>query len=319
MNRHKWPLIHWKAVNWKVMVQPLLGVLLFLGLWQWGASQVQTSLGTLPGPVATASQFWSLGQDHLAERERASAFLERQQARNAARLAQDPAAEVKLRPYTGRPTFFDQIATSLLTVLCGFALATLIAIPCGVLLGMNQGLYRAANPVIQLLKPVSPLAWLPLITLVVSALYANPSPWLAKSFLTSALTVTLCSLWPTLINTAVGVAGLDRDLHNVSRVLRLSFVTHVRRIVLPGALPMIFTGLRLSLGVAWMVLIAAEMLAQNPGLGKFVWDEFQSGGSASLARIMVAVITIGLIGCALDRGMLALQQWLSWDKRQVLR
>jgi nitrate/nitrite transport system permease protein len=319
MNRHKWPLIHWKAINWKIMVQPLLGVLLFLGLWQWGASQVQTSLGTLPGPVATASQFWSLGQDHLAERDKAAAFLERQQARNAARLAQDPAAEVKLRPYTGRPTFFDQIATSLLTVLCGFALATLIAIPCGVLLGMNQGLYRAANPVIQLLKPVSPLAWLPLITLVVSALYANPSPWLAKSFLTSALTVTLCSLWPTLINTAVGVAGLDRDLHNVSRVLRLSFVTHVRRIVLPGALPMIFTGLRLSLGVAWMVLIAAEMLAQNPGLGKFVWDEFQSGGSASLARIMVAVITIGLIGCALDRGMLALQQWLSWDKRQVLR
>ncbi|MGN4985458.1 ABC transporter permease [Aeromonas hydrophila] len=226
---------------------------------------------------------------------------------------------MKLRPYTGRPTFFDQIGTSLLTVLCGFGLATLIAIPCGVLLGMNQGLYRAANPVIQLLKPVSPLAWLPLITLVVSALYANPTPWLAKSFLTSALTVTLCSLWPTLINTAVGVAGLDRDLHNVSRVLRLSFVTHVRRIVLPGALPMIFTGLRLSLGVAWMVLIAAEMLAQNPGLGKFVWDEFQSGGSASLARIMVAVITIGLIGCALDRGMLALQQWLSWDKRQVLR
>ena len=117
----------------------------------------------------------------------------------------------------------------------------------------------------------------------------------------------------------MGVAGLDGDLLNVSRVLRLSFVTHVRRIVLPGALPMIFTGLRLSLGVAWMVLIAAEMLAQNPGLGKFVWDEFQSGGASSLARIMVAVITIGLIGCALDMVMLALQQWLSWDKRQVLR
>ena len=112
---------------------------------------------------------------------------------------------------------------------------------------MNQGLYRAANPVIQLLKPVSP--W--------PGCRSSPGgerplrksrPWLAKSFLTSALTVTLCSLWPTLINTAVGVAGLDSDLHNVSRVLRLSFVTHVRRIVLPGALPMIFTGLRLSWG-----------------------------------------------------------------------
>ncbi|MFA7260079.1 MAG: ABC transporter permease, partial [Aeromonas bestiarum] len=126
-----------KRHKWKVMVQPLLGVLLFLGLWQWGASQVQTSLGTLPGPLATASQLWSLGQEHLAEREKASAFLERQQVRNAERLAADPAAEVRLRPYTGRPTFFDQIATSLLTVLCGFALASLIAIPCGVLLGMN--------------------------------------------------------------------------------------------------------------------------------------------------------------------------------------
>ena len=124
MKRHTWPLIHLKAINWKIMVQPLLGVLLFLGLWQWGASQVQTSLGTLPGPLATASQLWSLGQEHLQEREKAAAFLERQQARNAAGLAQDPAAEVKLRPYTGRPTFFDQIATSLLTVLCGFALAT---------------------------------------------------------------------------------------------------------------------------------------------------------------------------------------------------
>lgn len=105
----------------------------------------------------------------------------------------------------------------------------------------------------------------------------------------------------------------------MSRVLRLPFLTHIAKIVLPSALPMIFTGMRLSLGVAWMVLIAAEMLAQNPGLGKFVWDEFQSGSSASLARIMVAVVTIGLIGFALDRLMLALQQWLSWDKRQLLR
>ena len=93
MNRHKWPLINWKTINWKAMVQPLLGVLLFLGLWQWGASQVQTSLGTLPGPLATASQLWSLGQEHVQEREKASAFFERQQLRNAERLAADPAAE----------------------------------------------------------------------------------------------------------------------------------------------------------------------------------------------------------------------------------
>ena len=155
--------------------------------------------------------------------------------------------------------------------------------------------------------------------MVVSALYVSTDPFFAKSFVISAFTVSLCSLWPTLINTTVGVATIDPDLQNVSRVLKLAPMTHVRKIVLPSAVPMIFTGLRLSLGVAWMVLIAAEMLAQNPGLGKFVWDEFQNGSSDSLARIMVAVITIGLIGFMLDRGMLALQKWLSWDKRSDLR
>lgn len=103
------------------------------------------------------------------------------------------------------------------------------------------------------------------------------------------------------------------------KVLRLSWWTHVRKIVIPSALPMMFTGLRLSLSIAWMVLIAAEMLAQNPGLGKFVWDQFQNGSSDSLSRIMVAVIVIGLIGFLLDRGMLMLQRWISWDKKTALR
>lgn len=303
----------------KGLLWPLLGGALFLLLWQWGAGQVNTSLGALPGPLATLSQAGQLGEEFLAEREREQAFMARQAKRNAERLAADPAATVRLVPYTGRPTFVSQVLTSLRTVLLGFGLATLIAVPLGILLGMNPRLYQAVNPLVQLLKPISPLAWLPLITLVVSALYASGDPAFSKSFLISAATVALCSLWPTLINTAVGVSGIDPDLGNVSRVLRLSWPTHVRRIVLPGALPMIFTGLRLSLGVAWMVLIAAEMLAQNPGLGKFVWDEFQSGGASSLARIMVAVLTIGLIGCGLDRLMLALQQRWSWDKRAALR
>jgi nitrate/nitrite transport system permease protein len=102
-------------------------------------------------------------------------------------------------------------------------------------------------------------------------------------------------------------------------VLRLSPISHVRRIVIPAAIPMIFTGLRLSLATGWMVLIAAEMLAQNPGLGKFIWDEFQNGSSDSLGRIMVAVIVIGLIGFALDRLMLELQRYVSWDKNADLR
>ena len=112
---------------------------------------------------------------------------------------------------------------------------------------------------------------------------------------------------------------IDKDLLNVSRVLRLAPLAHVQKIVLPAAVPMIFTCLRLSLGTGWMVLIAAEMLAQNPGLGKFVWDEFQNGSSQSLGRIMVAVLTIGFIGFILDRLMLMLQKTFSWDKSAVLR
>jgi nitrate/nitrite transport system permease protein len=161
---------------------------------------------------------------------------------------------------------------------------------------------------VQLFRPVSPLAWLPIVTLIVSAVYVTTGePMFEKSFLISAITVTLCSLWTTLINTAIGVTSVDKDLVNVGKVLQLPLGTRVRKIILPSALPFIFTGMRLSLGVGWMVLIAAEMLAQNPGLGKFVWDEFQNGSSDSLSRIMVAVFTIGLIGYALDRLMQALQ------------
>ena len=149
--------------------------------------------------------------------------------------------------------------------------------------------------------------------MVVSALYATNDGMFSKSFLISAITVTLCSLWPTLINTALGVSSIDKDLVNVSKVLKMSTWTKITKLVLPSALPLIFTGLRLSLGVGWMVLIAAEMLAQNPGLGKFVWDEFQNGSSNSLAKIMVAVFTIGIIGFLLDRLMFAVQSLFTFS------
>jgi len=301
------------------MVVPTAAIVVFLALWGIGASKVETSLGQLPGPAAVWGQTIALYQEHQAERDKEAAFYERQEERNAKKLAKDPSADVKIRPYTGKPTFFDQIVTSLLTVATGFIIASLIAIPIGIACGMSQTLYRAFNPVIQIFKPVSPLAWLPLVTMVVSALYVTDDPFFEKSFLNSAITVTLCCLWPTVINTTVGVSGVSKDLINVSRVLRLNWLTRTTKIVLPSAIPMIFTGLRLSLGIGWMVLIAAEMLAQNPGLGKFVWDEFQNGSSDSLSRIMVAVLVIGFLGYLLDRGMLALQRALSWDKNAVLR
>ena len=301
------------------MVVPVAAIVVFLVLWGIGASKVETSLGQLPGPTAVWGQTVVLYQEHRAERGKEAAFYQRQEERNAEKLAEDPGAEVRIRPYTGKPTFFDQIVTSLLTVATGFIIASLIAIPIGIACGMSQTLYRAFNPVIQIFKPVSPLAWLPLVTMVVSALYVTDDPFFEKSFLNSAITVTLCCLWPTVINTTVGVNGVSKDLINVSRVLRLNWLTRTTKIVLPSAIPMIFTGLRLSLGIGWMVLIAAEMLAQNPGLGKFVWDEFQNGSSDSLSRIMVAVLVIGFLGYLLDRGMLSLQRALSWDKQAVLR
>ena len=292
---------------WRQLGVPLLAIAIFLGMWAWLAPKVQTSLGALPGPVQVWQQAENLWTDHVAERAKERAFFERQQKRNAGILAKNPKAEVRLRPYTGKPTFIDQIFTSLKTVFTGFVFATLVAVPLGVLCGLFVTFNAAINPLVQIFKPVSPLAWLPLVTMVVSALYVSSDPMFSKSFLISAITVTLCSLWPTLINSAVGVASIDKDLINVGRVLRLTWPKKIVKLVLPSSLPLIFTGLRLSLGVGWMVLIAAEMLAQNPGLGKFVWDEFQNGSSASLAKIMVAVVTIGIIGFLLDRIMLALQ------------
>jgi len=268
---------------------------------------VQTSLGAVPGPAQVWEQTQNLHADHVREREKAVAFYERQDERNAKLIEAGKADKVKQRTYTGKPTYYDQIWTSLKTVFFGFLIATAIAVPVGILTGLSPTANAAINPIIQIFKPVSPLAWLPIVTMVVSAVYVTNDGWFTKSFLNSAITVTLCSLWPTLINTSLGVSSIDKDLVSVGRVLKLGTWTKITKLVLPSALPLIFTGLRLSLGVGWMVLIAAEMLAQNPGLGKFVWDEFQNGSSQSLAKIIVAVLTIGIIGFLLDRLMYAIQ------------
>jgi nitrate/nitrite transport system permease protein len=272
---------------------PVLGVMVFLGLWALLAPTVQTSLGALPGPGDVFAQFKALMTEHAAARADAAAVV--------------AAGGI----YSGSPTFIDQILTSLYTVSAGFLLATLLAVPIGLVAGLSKKFSAAINPMIQIMKPVSPLAWLPIVTMVVSASITSADPALSKSFVISAVTVMLCSLWPTLINTAIGVASIDKDLLNVGRVLRLGWFAKLTKLVLPSAVPYIFTGMRLSLGVGWMVLIAAEMLAQNPGLGKFVWDEFQNGSDKSLARIMVAVVVIGLIGFALDRIMGVAQTYAS--------
>jgi nitrate/nitrite transport system permease protein len=290
---------------------PILSIGIFLMLWSSLAASVETSIGSLPGPSEVWTEAKSLVAEHSAERQKQADFHVRMEQLKERKIAEGK--PWKERRYSGKPTYLDQIWTSLQTVFAGFLIASLIAVPIGILCGLSRTMNAAFGPMIQVFKPVSPLAWLPIVMILVSALYTGSDRFFEKSFITSALTVSLCSLWPTLVNTSLGVASVDPDHMNVAKVLRLPWATRVFKIVVPSALPLIFAGLRLSLGVGWMVLIAAEMLAQNPGLGKFVWDMFQNGSSETLSQIMVAVFTIGLIGFALDRMMVALQRLVSFD------
>lgn len=311
---------------------PLLAFLLFLGAWSAASQNIMTKFGHLPSPGDVAAQAGVLWQAHLdgvaaketfyeeqavkaAEYSAAFEMLTAQGRTKQATSMKERAIAARAAKFAASPSYIDQILTSLKTVFAGFLVASLLAIPIGVLCGTSPLVQAALNPLIQIFKPVSPLAWLPIVMICVGALYTTKpdQAWFEKSFLSSALTVALCSLWPTLANTALGVASIEKDHLNVARVLKLDAWTRVRKIIIPSALPMMFAGLRISLGVGWMVLIAAEMLSQNPGLGKFVWDMFQNGSSETLAQIMVAVFTIGTIGMSLDRIMIILQRSVSYS------
>ncbi|MEM9431746.1 MAG: ABC transporter permease [Pseudomonadota bacterium] len=299
---------------WRLLGVPLLAIAAFLVVWASLAPTVQTSLGAIPGPAQVWTEAVNLHEDAVQKSDSRAEFEAKVAQLNERRI--EAGKEPIERQYTGAPSYYSQIWTSIQTVFFGFLIATVIAVPLGILAGLSPTANAALNPLIQVFKPVSPLAWLPIVTMVVSAVYVTNDGMFSKSFLNSAITVTLCSLWPTLINTTLGVSSIDKDLVNVSKVLKMSTWSKVTKLVLPSALPLIFTGLRLSLGVGWMVLIAAEMLAQNPGLGKFVWDEFQNGSSQSLAKIMVAVFTIGIIGFLLDRLMYAIQSLFTFTNHR---
>jgi nitrate/nitrite transport system permease protein len=176
---------------WRSLGVPVLAMVLFCLAWSWSASRITTSLGQIPGPAAVWQQAGALWVDHKAERQREVEFYTRQDKRNVERLAADPAATISRAKYTGRPTYLDQILTSLKTVFTGFFFATLLAVPIGILCGMSRTVDAAINPFVQVFKPISPLAWLPIVTLLVSALYVSESPIFEKSFLVSSITVAL--------------------------------------------------------------------------------------------------------------------------------
>lgn len=175
---------------------------------------------------------------------------------------------------------------SLKRVLIGFLLGTIVAIPLGFLIGLSSTANRVFNPLIQVLRPVSPVAWLPVALAVFNL--ANPS---------AIFVIFITSLWPTVINTAVGVASVPKDYLNVASVIEMPRWKQIFKIILPSSLPYIFTGLRISLGIAWLVIVAVEMLTGGQGIGFFVWDEWNR---LNLSSVMLAIAVIGLAGLALD-------------------
>lgn len=179
-----------------------------------------------------------------------------------------------------------QVLTSLKRVFIGFFIGALIALPFGVLIGMSQKMRSLLNPIVQVMRPVSPMAWFPIGLAVLD--HSNGA---------SIFVITITSLWPTLINTVVGVSSIPEDYRNVARVFGFSTYTYITKVLIPYALPYILTGFRLSLGIGWMVIVASEMLAGGVGIGFFVWD---SWNSLNLENVLSAILIIGVIGLLLD-------------------
>jgi nitrate/nitrite transport system permease protein len=251
------------------LVPPLAGLLIFMVLW----SAVASGTDYLPGPQKT----WT----------------------SAVELFRHPF-------YQNGPN--DQgigwnIYNSLKRVGLGFGLAALCGIPLGFLLGRFAALSRAVNPIISLLRPVSPLAWLPIGLAVFQA--ANPA---------AVFTIFICSIWPMVINTAIGVASVPQDYLNVARVLQLSEWKVFTRILLPATVPFVLTGAKLALGIAWLVIVASEMLTGGTGIGFWVWDEWNN---LNMEHIIIAIFVIGTVGLALETGMSQLAARFDYRGRQA--
>ena len=191
-----------------------------------------------------------------------------------------------------------QLAYSIARVLAGYLLAVAVAIPIGFLIGMSPLMSRALDPFIQVLKPISPLAWMPL------ALYT-----IRDSGISAIFVIFICSVWPMLINTAFGVASVRREWLNVAKTLEMGPGRTAWRVILPAAAPTIFTGMRISIGIAWLVIVAAEMLVGGTGIGYFVWNEWNN---LSITNVITAILFIGVVGMLLDQLMARLQAMVAY-------
>ncbi len=191
-----------------------------------------------------------------------------------------------------------QLGWSLLRVALGFGLAAIVAIPLGFLIGMGPLLHRALDPFIQVLKPISPLAWMPI------ALYT-----IKDSSVSGIFVIFICSVWPMLINTAFGVSNVRREWLNVARTLEVRPMRKALQVILPAAAPTILTGMRISMGIAWLVIVAAEMLVGGTGIGYFVWNEWNN---LALSSVVFAILVIGVVGMLLDMAFARAQKAVSY-------
>jgi len=284
------------------------------------------SSGNRSMKVAKAEESASSALSKLGEADSSAAILA---AAKTVVKNEERATKIAKQEYPRASTIWFQMWRSLFTVFIGFVLAAAVAIPVGIMCGLNRVAMACLTPIISIFKPVSPVVWLLIFQIVVGAFFPNPETHPFFVFLNSlpiigslnsnpalifsACTVAMCALWPALVNTALGVSSVEQDHMNVAKVLRLGLWSRLTKIIIPSSLPLVFAGLRISLGVGWMVLIAAEALSSSEGLGKFVWDEYQNGGSLTFSNILLACFVIGIIGFILDRIMIVLQRAVSFD------
>ena len=269
---------------------PLLGISLCMLLWfaiagktviskvtdEWGDVVTVTKRQGLSADLPTPAETWTASRQYI------------------------------LKPFEKRGELDQGILRftwlSLVLVIQGYAIALIVGTPLGFFLGLSKTFTKMFDPVFQILRPVSPLAWLPLgMVIFLSAKVEIPGskPYTASD-LAAVFTIAICSMWPTVLNTAVGVRAIPQDYLNVAKVLKLSRTKTLFKVLLPATLPYMFTGFRLSLGIAWLVIVAAEMLTGRPGVGGFLWQQYNA---LSYAHIILCILTIGIVGYILDKLM----------------
>jgi nitrate/nitrite transport system permease protein len=266
-----------RSLTFRASLVSLVLLVVFLSAWQIGVSGGGTAMkvdpeyaklmgatatqgkSAMPGPVDVAATIWGHVKDPFYVKG-----------------ANDKGIGIQLAYSVGR-------------VAIGYLIAVLVAIPIGFLIGMSPLMSRALDPFIQVMKPVSPLAWMPL------ALYT-----IKDSGISSIFVIFICSLWPMLINTAFGVASVRREWLNVARTLEVGPIRRAFTVILPAAAPTIVTGMRISIGIAWLVIVAAEMLVGGTGIGYFVWNEWNN---LSITNVITSILVIGLVGMVLDQAL----------------